>query len=70
MGRVSDVIDHIAPDDSVGAKVTFETERESRYQRLSLLTLDLAEEAAQAALNFSHVEQHNKTGPWNARLPL
>ena len=46
----------------------FEAELRARYERLSLLTLDLAEEAGEAAVSFSVVEKGDKTGRFERRI--
>lgn len=40
----------------------------ARYERLSILTLDLAEEAGEAAVNFSLVDRANKPGHFDRRI--
>ena len=40
----------------------------ARYERLSLLTLDLAEEAGEAAVSFSVVEKGDKKGRFERRI--
>ncbi len=52
------------PDDGDG----FEAALTARYRRLSLLTLDLAEEAGEAARDFSFVDRENKTGRFERRI--
>ena len=60
------------PDDpsmgDVPSPESFDAALAARYQRLSLLTLNLAEEAGEAAVNFSLVEKANRAGPFERRV--
>ena len=46
----------------------FAAQLQARYERVSLLTLDLAEEAGEAAVSFSQVEKGDKTGRFERRI--
>ncbi len=61
----SDAMPHVDGDDNAA---DFDAELTARYRRLSLLTLELAEEAGEAAQSFSLVEAKNKVGRFERRI--
>ena len=61
MSEPSSTDDRLTPEE-------FEAALAARYQRLSLLTADLAEEAGEAAVNFSHVDKGPGKGRFERRI--
>lgn len=58
---MNDDLPPLSPDDFAAALA-------ERYQRLSLLTLDLAEEAGEAAVNFSLVDKADRPSRFERRI--